>query len=263
MLAQQDSGTDARELQELRRVDRAAAENDLAARLGDLLDPMLEIFNADRALAFEQHPRRQGSRLDAEVGALHRRMQIGHRRRTSLTVLHSQLVVADTFLLLCIDVWVSRDAGLDAGLDHGVRHFMICCHVRDVERPANGVMLARSAFLVFGLEEVGPHIVPAPALAAELAPAVVIGVLAADVEQAVDRGRAAENLAARPHMHSSARARVRLGRIQPVNLWILEGSRIPHRHVDHEVRHELRKVLGWPVIPSGFQQQHLVHRVRR
>ena len=51
--------------------------------------------------------------------------------------------------------------------------------------------------VVLGLLEIGQHVVPAPAGIAELAPAVVVGRLAAHVDHAVDRGAAAQHLAAR------------------------------------------------------------------
>ena len=51
--------------------------------------------------------------------------------------------------------------------------------------------------LVLVAEEVGQHVVPRPALAARLAPQVVVARLAAHVDHAVDGGAAAEHAAAR------------------------------------------------------------------
>ena len=64
---------DAGQHQQLRRVDGAAAEDDLAGgpRLADLA--ALAILDADRAVLLEQHPPRQRACLDGEVRPLHRR----------------------------------------------------------------------------------------------------------------------------------------------------------------------------------------------
>jgi hypothetical protein len=54
-----------------------------------------------------------------------------------------------------------------------------------------------TALLVLGLLEIGQHVVIAPAGIAALAPAIVILVLAAHIQQAVDRARSAEHFSAR------------------------------------------------------------------
>ena len=51
---------------------------------------------------------------------------------------------------------------------------------------------------VLGAAEIGMQVGPCPAFATELAQIVIIGVLAANIDEAVDRGRAAQHLAARP-----------------------------------------------------------------
>ncbi len=62
---------------------------------------------------------------------------------------------------------------------------------------------------VFRLPEEWQHIVPAPALAAHLAPLVVVAGLAAHIDHAVDRGAAAKHLAAR--IADGATVQARLG----------------------------------------------------
>ena len=256
LLAQQIGRPDAGKLQQLRRVDRPAAENHLGRGLGRLGLAVLDVFDAHRPLALEQDPRGQRVGLDAQVRPVHHRVQIGDRGRAALAVLHGQLVIADAFLLGAVDVWIARNARLDAGLDDIIGNLVGLGHVRDVERPASGVVLVGvGAFLVLRAQEIGAHVVPGPAVAAQLAPAVIVGMLAADIEQAVDRGRAAQHLAARPDV-GAAGDRVRLGRIEPVDLRVLQRLGIAYRHVDHQVGHELAGVPGRPVVAAGFQQQH-------
>ena len=54
--------------------------------------------------------------------------------------------------------------------------------------------LVRAALLIFGAPKIGQHLGKAPAGIAELPPMVVILVLAADLEQAVDRTRSPSTL---------------------------------------------------------------------
>ena len=61
-------------------------------------------------------------------------------------------------------------------------------HVRHVQRTAHAVVLALAPFLVLGAAEIGGDVVPAPSLATELAPLVIIALLAAHIEHGVDRG---------------------------------------------------------------------------
>ena len=87
-------------------------------------------------------------------------------------------------------------------------------------RPARGCALsptasgppapcqASAARLILGALEVGEDVVVAPPRIAELAPMVEVLLLAADVDQAVDRGRAAEHLAARPGDAAAVQARL-------------------------------------------------------
>ena len=63
--------------------------------------------------------------------------------------------------------------------------------------PPTAVQRVLAALLVLGAAEVGQHVVEAPAGIAELAPVIEILGLAAQIEQAVDRARSAQHLAAR------------------------------------------------------------------
>src|SRR5262249_39058078 len=82
-------------------------------------------------------------------------------------------------------------AGLDdAGADRRA------VHLRGEQRPAFAAHLGFLAFPAFRLAEIGKAVVPRPAAIAELAPVIVILGLAANVDQPVDRGGAADHPAA-------------------------------------------------------------------
>jgi hypothetical protein len=84
------------------------------------------------------------------------------------------------------------------------------------------VILVGAALLVLGLAEIRQHVGVAPARIAEIAPAIVILVLPANVEETVDRGRSAEHLAARLPDPPVARAHLRLAGIKPVHLGLVK-----------------------------------------
>src|SRR6202030_867902 len=81
-------------------------------------------------------------------------------------------------------------------------------HGRGCEVPAFAMNISRFSLPVLSLLEVWQDIVPAPAAIAELPPMVEILGLAADVDEAVDRRRAAEHPAARVGDRPSGRARI-------------------------------------------------------
>ena len=83
--------------------------------------------------------------------------------------------------------------------------------------------------MIFGSQEIGQDIVPAPADIAQLAPVVVIGRLAAHVDHAVDRGAAAEQLAARIDQGASVETWLRLGLHHPVGARIADAVQIADR----------------------------------
>ena len=187
VFAEQRAGADARELQELRRVDRAARQDHLAPGMRGTRRAAQGIVDADRAPALETHPAGQRMDVDAQVWPLARRLEIADRGAAAPAIAAGQLVRAGAFLGRSVEVVVARQAGLDGGLDIGVADLAVVGQVGDAERPADAVQRVGAALLVLGLLEVGQHVVPCPADVAELAPIVVVAGLAADVDQAVDR----------------------------------------------------------------------------
>jgi hypothetical protein len=97
-----------------------------------------------------------------------------------------QLVVAEAFLVGTVEIRIAPIAALLGSRDEGVAHRQRL-HVGDAERSALAVQLIRATLLVFGLAEIRQHVVVAPADIAELAPAVEILALPANVQQSVDR----------------------------------------------------------------------------
>jgi hypothetical protein len=119
-------------------------------------------------------------------------------------------------------------------------------------RAADAVEIVGAAHLVFGLLEIRQHVIKTPAQIAVLAPAIVIFVLAAHIEQPVDRTRSAQNLAAGLKHAPAAETGLRLGLVHPVDGFFLEQPAIAERDVDPEVG----------ILWTGFEQQHRMLAIR-
>ena len=117
--------------------------------------------------------------------------------------------------------------------------------------PPTAWCCARAEEMVLVLAEVRQHVVPAPAGKPKLAPMVVVGGLAAHVDHGVDRGRAADHLAARIVQAAAVEALLGLGLEHPVRARIADGEQVADRDVEPD-----------PVVAAaGFQQQHALARV--
>ncbi len=120
--------------------------------------------------------------------------------------------------------------------------------VGDRQRAAGTMEIVSAALLVFRFLEIRQNVFKTPSAVAMLAPAIIILVLPADIKQAVDRTRSAQNLAARLKDGSPVQSRFRFGLVHPVDGLILEQPAISERHMNPEVG-----ILG-----TGFQQQHRI-----
>src|SRR5262245_33630307 len=183
-----------------------------------------------------------------EVLAAHRRMQIAARRALAAAVLDDALDVADARLLGAVVVLVARDAHLDGALDEGLTKGIAPVEVGDgqVALAAAEQILATTPFpgdAPFGAPEVGQHVGVAPAAVAALRPAVEVEPLAAIVDMAVDRARAAQRLAARGGDRAAAGPFAGLGLVEPV-----------HARIDQRV-HEAGRDMdeGMPVARAGLE----------
>ena len=232
-------------LQQLRRAVDAAGDDDLAARPRGLMPGRRVVFDPDRAAVLEQDAGGVRVGRDGQVLTAARRAQIGARRAPAPTVGGRRLVIADTFLPGAVEIGVGRDAGLDRGGDHRVAERR-AHRVRDVQRPARAVEVVGAALLVLGLLEERQYRIPIPALAAALAPAVVIGRGAAHIDHAVDRAGAAQDLAARLVEGAVVELLLGLALEHPVVARVGEGLGVAERDVDPRVA----------VAPAGFEQQH-------
>ena len=206
------------------------------------------IFDAGRAPAIEKNARGERLRNYLEIGAPPRRLEIAGRGRGAHAVAHRGLVIAGAFLRRSIEIVIARIAALHRRFDIGDGQRMPVAQVRDRERPAGSMEFIRAAFVVLRLAEIGQDVVEAPAGIAELPPKVEVLRLSADIDQTVDRTRAAENLAARRDDLAVVATGLRLGRVAPVITAIGEKPAEAKRNMKP----------GMPVVGARLQQQHAV-----
>ena len=246
---------DARELQQHGRADRAGAQDHLApgARLGEPAAGGL-VGDPHRLAALEQYLVGQCAGDDLEVGPSAGRVEVGLGGRPADAVLDGHVHGAEAFLLPAVVVPSDRVAGLFAGLDEGLVE-RVQAHVvagAGGERPLAAAVFVAAALPGLGPAEVGQAVAVAPAGRALGLPFVEVAGVAAHVDHAVDRGGAAQHLAARAVQAAAVQIGLRLGLEEPVEAL--------HVHGDGERRGHLHEDV--PVAAAGLQQQHPALPVR-
>ena len=263
MAAQQLGLADAGMLQHARRLHRAARHDDLAVDARLALLAQHRVGDADRALALEDDIAHQRIGLDLEVRPVAGGIEEGARRRLAFAVLHRHLVVAEAFLVAVVVILVLRIAGGRGGIDEGIAQLVGVAHVGDVQRAALAAAVVAAALEILRLLEVGQDLRIGPAAIAELAPGVVVERLAAHVEHAVDRARAAERAAARTGDAPVGHALLGLHLEVPVEGLVVEelgearGNVDPHRLVGRPRLQQQNldaRILGQPVCENAARR---------
>src|SRR5581483_12478311 len=182
--------SDTRHLQELRRVDRAAAEDHLACA-----DRPAARDAPRGALPVEDDPLHEDPGAYLEVRTLHRRMEVRPRRRPPPAAPDVAVELREALLAVPVDIVGQRVARLLDGGEEGVEQRPFGGTALEDERPV-------AATPVVGAGEAGLHllevrqamgVVPA-ARAALVRPALVVERVPALEDHPVDRARAAEDL---------------------------------------------------------------------
>ncbi len=137
--------TDAGELQELRRLQCAGRQNDLAIRARGLLAALLDPFDADGARAFEHDARCVRARDHRQIGPRHRRAQKRDGGALAPALADAELIGADAVGGLAVEVAVGRQAELLRRLDPGAAGRMVVAQGRDTQRAVRAAILAGRA----------------------------------------------------------------------------------------------------------------------
>ena len=229
-------------------------EDHLAAGARDHRLAVPDIFDTDRAAAFEQHFRGQRVHLDADVWPLHGRAQEGTCRRHAAAALGVDLVDAGTLLRGAVEILVERQPGFGRRLEElPCQRVDATAIVGDMQRSAAPAKIVGAGLVVFNRLEIGQQVGKAPARIAEVAPAVIVVRVPPDPHHGVDRARTAEQLAARPVVGIAGEPGVGLGPVVPVDGRIEEGLAVAERHLHEEAK----------VAAAGLQHQHGMASARR
>ena len=244
-LAKQRRRPDARQLQQLRRLNRTRAQQDLGAAARHFVGTRLSIAHTHGAPALDHQAGGLRFGRDAQIGALHRGPQIALCSAPAPALPGRELVVAGAFLAHAVEIFAARHADLAGAADEGFDQLILGPDVGHRERAIAAVESVRTALVALRLDEVGQHVVVAPTRVAQRGPMVVVLALAADVDQAVDRTRAAQGLAARPVDAAAVHVRIGVGVETPV------VGRVPHRLAVADGQVDPERAVGW----AGFQQE--------
>src|SRR5450631_218287 len=97
-------------------------------------------------------------------------MDIAARGTPALAVLLRDLVGAEAFLLLGVEILPDAELGLARGLQIGLPHRIVGLQSGDVKRTALAVILAAELGIILRTLEIGQHVGIGPASVAERGP---------------------------------------------------------------------------------------------
>ena len=249
---------DARELQQLRRVDRAAAEHHVAGdRPLRRRVPPLRVLHADRARAVEQDLRHERAGLDVEVRPRPHRVQVGAGRGEAAPPVHVAVERREPLLPVAVHVVGERIARLlhrlEERAEQRARRGPALEHERTRVAAELVGPLGREA--AFHALEVGEAVRVVPRLHAGVRrPSLVVERVPSLEDHAVDAARAAEHLAASVVDAPAVHVRLGLALVLPVVERAADRERQRRRHVDEDVP----DVVG----PPGLEHEHPVRGVR-
>ena len=119
--------------------------------------------------------------------------------------------ISDALIVPGVEIRNLANPHFDCGVRHGVENFPGQPRRFDAPAAAGAVMFAVAEEMIFEALERGQHIIVAPAGEPELPPVIVIGGLTAHRDHGVDRGAAADHLAAGVGQRAAVQAGFRLG----------------------------------------------------
>ncbi len=224
-------GPDAREQEQLGRLHRAGADDDLAlgAKLRDA---------PSRATStpLQRSPSKSSRRAWAPVSTVRfGAAAIGARNAVALLwrtpVLDVERTEGDAVQGLAVVVVVERDARLLCGGDDGGIERVRLVARADVQGAARPVVGRRAAVEVLGPLEERKHVLVAPAIVADVGPRVVIAAMPARVDHPVERAGPPQHPAPRPVQLAAGAGRLGHGPVAPVLLAVPQLEQ-PRRLVD-------------------------------
>ena len=225
------------------------------------------VFDANGTTFLDQDAPGHRTGHDVQVRARHGRPQVGVRRRPAHAVLDRHVHRAEALLHVAVRIVGLAVACLVAGLDEGaVERVLHVVAAGDVQRTVAAAIFVAAGGEGLRLAEVGQAVAIAPAAGAERLPLVEVVRMAAHVDEAVDRGRAAQDLAARAVDGAAVEARLRRGVVAPVVLGSVHRDRERRGHLDEDAAvaaAELEDQHFGPRVLGQARGQHAARPSRR
>ena len=235
MFPQEGFRPDPGQLQQLRRVDRAAAQDDFPAGRRRAGPAPVDELDAGGPCPVEQDPGRMGTGEDGDVRPFHRRAEVRAGRGHAPPGPGGDLVQAHALLVRPVEVGIRFQAAGHGRVDEApVEGVVAGTDVVHVQRPGVAAPPVAPPGIGFGAPEIGQHVVPAPARVPHGEPVIVVGMLSADVHHGVDGTGPAQHLAPRPVASPAPQALVRLGGVPPVDRRVVEGLAVADGRLDPE-----------------------------
>ncbi len=251
-LAQVLGRADPREHQKVRGIVGAAANDHLAPGLDDAALLAALIVDADRAAVLDDDAVDEGLGPQLQVRPVERRAQIGGGATDPAAAgVDGGFAAGEAFGIVAGKVVAGGEARARRGRHQGVVQGAVGLDRRHPHRAGAPMVGPLAAPAGLHLLEIGQDVGVAPAGRAHLGPLVEVQRVAAHVEHAVDRGGAAEHLAARQGHAPAVHVRLRLGPVAPVHGGIHDRLEESDGHLE---------VIG-AVLAAGLQQQHRDARV--
>ena len=245
---------DAGQLQQLRRVDRAAADDDLVG-VRPPGRPAAEVErDARRPRAVEHQPAHERVGLHGQVRPVHDRVQVGAGGAQPAAAVDVAVEGRKALLAVAVDVGRELVAGLLDGLEERLEERARGRAALEHERAVAAAPLVGARQARLHLLEVRQAVGVVPRLHPGVArPALVVHRVAALEDHAVDAARAAEHLAAGVVDAPVVHVRLGLGLVLPVVEAAADRVGQRRRHVDEEV--EL------VVVAAGLEHQDARRRI--
>ena len=222
-LLQHGRRTHARALQQMRRADGAGGKNDFPAGDGGFDFVAGLIFNGGRAAAVKHNSAGLGARPNREVGAAEYRLDKSVRHGLTHALCLVDLIVAGAKIVAPVEIIDPRNAASRHRLKEILQRLPIADYFLHRHLPVPAVIFVGERIVAFVPDKIGQDIRPAPAVATVRRPTIVIRRLTANINHAVDGGRASQNLSARIVNAAVASVLVLFQDITPI------GFRIAHR----------------------------------
>ncbi len=155
-------GADAGEHENLRRIDRAGAQNDLASGTDLPECAALPILHADGAALLDDDTGDEGIGLDREIGPAFRRIEERTYGAVAASVPDRAVGNAEAFGLRDIEIVGLAVAHGLRGLDKGREEHRILGHGGDMQGAGAAMPGRLAAPVMLGPPEIGQHVVIAP-----------------------------------------------------------------------------------------------------